>query len=178
MDETKNFIVIPTIGALVDGYILIVSKKHYSSMLELDYNLRLEYLSIINKYREIFKITYNEYPIIFEHGTNKESNTASSIIHSHTHVVNHNYISESRLIKELNFIDFNILSYNSKNDKSYIMYISPSNKTYISYDFNCKSQLMRYYIAKDLNLVNMYDWKNYSFEENIKSTIKKIKTIE
>ena len=37
---------------------------------------------------------------------------------------------------------------------------------------------MRYYIARDLKLVNMYDWKNYFFEENIKSTINKIKTIE
>ena len=35
IEESDNFIVLPTIGALVDGYLMIVSKKHINSMSEL-----------------------------------------------------------------------------------------------------------------------------------------------
>ena len=35
LEETNNFFVIPTKGSLVDGYVLIVSKKHYLNMIEL-----------------------------------------------------------------------------------------------------------------------------------------------
>ena len=32
IDESDNFFVLPSIGSLVDGYLLIVSKKHINSM--------------------------------------------------------------------------------------------------------------------------------------------------
>lgn len=176
LEETNNFFVIPTKGSLVDGYVLIVSKKHYLNMIELDINIKLEYLYLINKYRLIFKNIYYEYPIIFEHGTYINENSASSIIHAHTHIVNHRFLEEDKIIQKLNFKEFNIFENNIGNN--YIMYISHKNKYYISTTFEHKSQLMRYYIAKDLNLIDQYDWNNYTFSENIKSTIKKIKTID
>lgn len=178
LDSTDNFIVIPSIGSLVDGYVLIVSKKHYYNMLEIDLKSQEEYYNLINKYRETFKKIYNKYPIVFEHGSSiYDESSASSIVHAHTHIVNHNFKNEKHLIYEMNFRDFNILSNNNDVSKSYIMYISPNNKSFITYEFISKSQLMRFYIAKDLDL-NYYDWKSYSFNKNIKSTINKIKTIK
>ena len=34
IDESDNFFVLPSIGSLVDGYLLIVSKRHINSMAE------------------------------------------------------------------------------------------------------------------------------------------------
>lgn len=35
IDESDSFIVLPSVGALVDGYLMIVSKKCINSMYEL-----------------------------------------------------------------------------------------------------------------------------------------------
>lgn len=49
IDEIDNFVVLPTIGALVDGYLMIVSKKHINSMSELKENEKIEYELLLKK---------------------------------------------------------------------------------------------------------------------------------
>lgn len=134
-----------------------------------------EYRLLIDKYRKIFKTLYKKYPIIFEHGTpNLEDKIkASSLIHAHTHIVNHKYKSEKILLEKLNFQEINnINKINSKNN--YIFYINTNGKKYITYKFEPISQFMRIEIAKDLNLLDKYDWHKYKFDDNILLTINKI----
>lgn len=175
IEETNNFYVKPSLGSLVDGYLLIISKRHIYSMNELTTKEKIEYINLINKYREKFKNIYNKYPIIFEHAsssinTNKSS---SSIYHAHTHIVNHKFINEDDIIKKTNFkkCEFNDILPN----KNYILYINNNNQKYISYTFKKVSQLMRIYIADDLNISQKYNWRKYKFEENILKTIEKFK---
>lgn len=174
IEESDNFIVLPTIGALVDGYLIIVSKKHINSMSELKENEKIEYEILIEKYRKKFKNIYNKYPIIFEHGSpiNDSDMKASSVIHAHTHIVNHKFINEESIVKNLNFKILENLNYLSK-EQNYIMYINPENICYVSYNFEPVSQMMRKIIAKDLGYENKFDWKKETFIENINSTIKK-----
>ena len=174
IEESDNFIVLPTIGALVDGYLMIVSKKHINSMSELKENERKEYEFLIEKYRNKFKNIYNKFPIIFEHGSpiNDGDMKASSVIHAHTHIVNHEFINEEPIVKNLNFKRLDNLNYLSK-QQNYIMYINPENICYVSYDFEPVSQMMRKIIAKDLGYENKFDWKKEKFIENINLTITK-----
>ncbi len=58
IEETKNFFVIPTLGALVEGYIMIVAKEHVNSIIELDDIVLEEYNELIQKYRNIYKDFY------------------------------------------------------------------------------------------------------------------------
>lgn len=175
LDETKYFYITPSLGALTDGYILITSKRHVNSMLELTLEEKKEYKMLIDKYRKIFKNIYKKYPIIFEHGTPnlKDSIKASSVVHAHTHIVNHNYINENELIEKLKLRRINKLE-NMFLNKNYIFYISPNNDFYITYEFEPVSQFMRIEIAKDLNLIDKYDWCKNSFDDNIILTITKI----
>ena len=174
IEESNNFIVLPAIGALVDGYLMIVSKKHINSMSLLKENEKIEYEFLIEKYRNKFKNIYNKFPIIFEHGSpiNDSDMKASSVIHAHTHIVNHNFINEESIVKNLNFKILENLNYLSK-EQNYIMYINPENICYVSYNFEPVSQMMRKIIAKDLGYENKFDWKKEIFIENINSTIKK-----
>lgn len=173
-EESKNFIVMTSKGSLTDGYIIIVSKKHLYNILELNNNIKEEYFNLINKYRKIFKKIYKKYPIVFEHGSSiNDNNSASSIIHSHSHIVNHNFKNENNFLNELNFIEYK--NNNIINNKSYLFYISPSNKSYISYEFNPISQLIRIYIARDLGIEDKYNWKSDELTSNIKKTINNIK---
>ena len=175
LDETKYFYITPSLGSLIEGYILITTKRHVNSMSELTVDEMEEYKILIKKYREILKKIYKKYPIIFEHGTPdlKDSIRASSVIHAHTHVVNHNYENENALIENLKFKRINKLE-NKFSNKNYIFYISPQNDIYITNEFESVSQFMRIEIAKDLNLVDKYDWRKNDFHENIILTINKI----
>lgn len=176
IDETDNFYVLPAVGSLVDGYLLIVTKRHVNSMADLTDSESYEYIELIDKYRKRFKSIYKRYPIIFEHGTPKVhlKNKASSVDHAHTHIVNHNYLDEGKIIEDINFKNIDSIDI-IKNDKNYILYINPLEKIFVSYNFPIESQLMRKMIAADLGIHNKYNWKNYDFINNIKSTIDKFK---
>lgn len=158
----------------MDGYILIVSKKHYNNMLELNNDEKLEYLNLITKYRNLFNKVYNKYPIIFEHGDIDNNVNTSSIKHAHTHIVNYNFKDELKIINDLNFNIINSIS-DIKSNINYIMYINEYNKKYITYNYDSISQLMRIIIAKDMDIGEKYNWKNNKFNNNIKLTINKIK---
>ena len=175
IEETKNFYILPTLGSICEGYLLIIPKKHINSMSETKY--RGELIDLMEKYRKIFFNLYGKYPIIFEHGTASiDSASSASITHAHIHIVNHNYCNEYKILNELKFVKVNKKDYFSIKNKSYIFYISSNNDYYISYNFPSLSQLMRIYIARDLNLNIEYNWRKFEFKENIEKTIKKLKT--
>ena len=176
LDETDNFVVVPTLGSLVEGYILIVSKRHIYNMGELTEKEQDEYINLLNKYRELFNKIYGKYPIVFEHGTSKnDSNlTSSSVIHAHTHIVNHSFIDEKKVMSDLNLEEINKIN-DISSDKNYIFYMSLNGKKYITYNFESTSQLMRIIIAKDLGYIDKFNWKCEAFIDNIEKTIEKLK---
>lgn len=176
LDETNYFYIIPTVGSLVDGYILVVSKRHINSMSELSKNEMYEYNFIIEKYRNIFKDIYGKYPIVFEHGSPIPDNSmkANSVIHAHSHIVNYEYPDELKIIRRLKFIPIRRIE-DIKSNKNYIMYINNNSFKYVTYHFETISQLMRKLIAKDLKYEDKFDWKKEKFMDNIIKTVLKIK---
>lgn len=174
IEETKFFYILPTLGSLVNGYVLIVTKRHINSMSELNEEELNEYKNIIEKYKNLFNKIYNKTPIVFEHGTPNQNSEmkASSVTHAHSHIVNINFKNEKEILNKYNFFEIKDLEEIEKN-KNYISYIY--DKKYITYDFPGVSQLMRILIAEELNFKDKFDWKKERFDENIKSTIKRIK---
>lgn len=175
IEETEYFYILPTLGSLVDGYILIVTKRHINSMSELNENELIEYKNIIEKYQNLFKKIYNKTPIVFEHGTPEQNSEmkANSVTHAHTHIVNINFSDEKEILEKYNFKEINDFKEINKN-MNYIKYIF-NNKIYITYNFPSVSQLMRILIAEELNYKDKFDWKKERFDENIISTIERIK---
>ena len=175
IEEKDYFYILPTLGSLVDGYILIVTKRHINSMSELNENELIEYKNIIEKYKNLFKKIYNKTPIVFEHGTPNQNSEmkANSVTHAHTHIVNINFSNEKEILEKYNFKEINDFKEINKN-MNYIKYIS-NNKIYITYNFPSVSQLMRILIAEELNYKDKFDWKKERFDENIISTIERIK---
>ena len=67
--ETDNFTVKPSLGSFVEGWLLIVPKKHYISLGSMDDpTLFKELNSLINKIGEIVQKEYGDY-VIFENGS-------------------------------------------------------------------------------------------------------------
>lgn len=174
LEETDHFFVIPALGDFVGGYVLIVSKRHLYNMSELGDEEKDEYLLLIQKYREMFYHIYGKYPIVFEHGSLKEKASASSIVHAHTHVVNYQFQHEEDFIDQLNFQLIYHFQEIVSTDRSYIFYLSFNNNLYVTYDYQPISQLVRICIARDMGLVEEYNWTLYDYQENVLNTIKKI----
>lgn len=175
IEETDYFYILPTLGSLVDGYVLIVTKRHVNSMSELNDNELEEYKTIIAKYQNLFNKVYNKTPIVFEHGTPNQNSKmkANSVTHAHTHIVNINFKNEKEILEKYNFKEINNLK-EIETNKNYIKYIY-NNEIYITYNFPSVSQLMRILIAEELNYKDKFDWKKERFDENIISTIERIK---
>lgn len=178
IEETDNFLVIPTLGSLVDGYLLIVYKKHLYSINKIPTKAKNEYLNLIEKYRKLFKNIYGKYPIVFEHGSPDPLGMCTCcLIHAHSHIVNHNYKNEKEILNKENFESINSF-FDIKKDINYIYYKNELGKEFVSYNYEPISQLMRIFIAKDLGIEDKYNWHTTSFEENIKSTIEKFCNIK
>jgi hypothetical protein len=177
LEETTYFYVIPAVGSLVVGYVLILCKRHIYSMAELNNKEQKEYENLIEKYRNIFKNIYKKYPIVFEHGSpNIENKTkANSIDHAHTHIVNYQYKNEEKIIKNLNFNPIGELTQLTKK-QNYILYINPNKVIYMTTNFPSISQLMRLVMAKELKIESKYKWEKETFKENIEQTIIDITT--
>jgi len=85
--ESKNFIVFPSLGQIVEGYLLIVPKKHYISMGDVPAKLYPELKLVYNKVREVLLKNY-ENPIFFEHGPISQTKRGGCCIdHAHFHAV-------------------------------------------------------------------------------------------
>ena len=176
IEETKNFLVVPALGALVEGYVMIVSKEHANSIIELDNDVLKEYNELIEKYRDLYKDFYGKYPIVFEHGTPDINGLCTSCVtHAHSHIVNHNYKDEDEIIKNLNFERIN--SIDDIKNQNYIFYQNPLGEKFVTYKYKPERQMMRQLIAKDLGLAEKYNWREYPFYENINKTINKFQSL-
>ena len=137
-------------------------------MTRFDKEIMEEYNSILEKYREKFKRIYGKYPIVFEHGTPDPCGLcANCVIHAHTHIVNHNYKNEQEIINKLNLVKINGL--NDIEKKNYIYYKNPQEIDYITYNFEPISQIMRIFIANDLDMKEKYSWRKFPFEKNLQN---------
>lgn len=86
--ETENFVVTPTRGSFVEGYLLIVTKEHFLSFGRLPDHLFAEFRQIHRTVTERLRPVYG--PIItFEHGGNGgfADRGGSCIEHAHMHIV-------------------------------------------------------------------------------------------
>lgn len=181
--ESENFIVVPSLGALVEGWLLIVPKQEYLSFQYLDNISLLEELEEFSK--QIGQIMAKEYGHVtmFEHGAwQSKSTVGCGVDYAHLHLVPINF---DLILGLENFLDtkydWNLVSgiadaLKSKEEKSeYLFYKDFKGNSYIVNDKKIPSQLFRKVIAQYINQPEKYDWKEYHQEENILKTIKKFK---
>jgi diadenosine tetraphosphate (Ap4A) HIT family hydrolase len=86
--ETENFAVVPSLGALVEGWLLMVPKEHYISMGALPPRLRDEADSIESQIRALLAGQYEKPVVVFEHGPSAAKHgTGCGVDHAHLHLL-------------------------------------------------------------------------------------------
>jgi diadenosine tetraphosphate (Ap4A) HIT family hydrolase len=164
--------VIPALGALVPGHLLIIPAAHIPSCRDIGDASRDEFVEFVNavsaRLTEVFG------PIsLFEHGGCGEDNGAGAgsacIRHAHIHAVPGDYGLANHLPNErqtyVNLSEF--LSH--RDDRPYLMCSGPDSSVSCSSDLGI-GQYFRRVIARDLGIYDRWDYALFPQLENIQAT--------
>lgn len=170
--DTKNFVVLPTVGCFQIGYLLVLPKQHYLCFGELEPEMIQELNDIVNKLSDFIRKKFNQGCIIFEHGTKDLSKlTATSIMHAHIHVIPFNVDILSALpdyceLKKIKgFQDL-------KDESDNYLYLCDTNlNQYIVKNDGYPSQFFRQIACKAMGIPKYWDWRTYQFRENMEITL-------
>jgi ATP adenylyltransferase len=179
--ETKNFKVIPSLGSLVEGWLLIVPKDYYlcfGKIKSKELNDELNYL--IDHVTQIIKNEYGNY-IIFEHGPIEELTLVGcGVDYAHIHIVpieldlstinsisksSWNWDAASGIEDSISFHD---------NGIPYIYFQDNFGSKYIGTSSKIPSQFFRRIISDILGVPEKFNWKEFYLLDNISATYAKL----
>jgi diadenosine tetraphosphate (Ap4A) HIT family hydrolase len=176
--ETENFVVIPSLGALVEGWVLVVPKKHQISMGALPIGLRGEAEEIERKTRGVLSSRYEKPIIAFEHGPSAENHgTGCGVDHAHLHLVPlecdlltyvRPFVPASVEWKACNWDDL-AKAHTAGLDYLYLRPEGENGLMAVSQDFG--SQVFRKAVASFLCLDSEYSWRDHPRMETVSRTI-------
>lgn len=173
--ESPNFYVLPELGALKKGYLMIVPKKHILSIAQFPEGYREEYDEVCADVEEILLKAFDGSIVCFmEHGSGPSGKTShkKSIVHAHTHVVV-DFMLKLKFKKMVKLQPCEDIS-------------MASNTHYFSYQEGSNGQLMiamddevyvqrqypRQIMAEELEFApEQYNWRWYDFEEITDATL-------
>ena len=174
--QTDNFSCVPSIGSFVEGYVLVVPKQHFLSVLTMPESHIKELLSIIRILASFYKSFYHQNFLIYEHGTADIKNVGGmSVVHAHLHFLPcaQKVIS---LFHEYEFLRFDSLFaaqkyYLENSSHPYLLLKDIDNSIYLAIAENIPSQYFRKKICDFCSLKGTGDWKEYPYIDNIKKTL-------
>lgn len=160
--ETNSFIVIPDIGPIVEGYCLIISKRHIPAISHLDHEELYELARLHDCVTTVLAHIYGA-PIIYEHGELSFSKNAGACIdHAHLHIVPTTFDLVSACT-EINFIKMGATGLwdHLHSDSGYLYYEDQSGEAYYAWVNHCKQQLFRRMLAKATRSDLPWNWRDY-----------------
>ncbi|MBR1653587.1 MAG: hypothetical protein IJ690_01345 [Clostridia bacterium] len=175
--ESSNFIVVPELGSIKPGYLMIVPKKHqYLSIAQMPKMYLPEYEQVCEDIETILKGSFGTDKDVsfFEHGSGPSGFTshAKSIVHAHVHVI----IDFTLKQKYLDMVqmkpcpDLSVAA----NTHYFAYKVGAHGERLCNYndDVFVQRQYPRQIMAMELGLApNLYNWRKTSFLENIHTTL-------
>ena len=167
--ESNNFFLMPMVGPLVPGYLLIVSKKHYFSFSHMNDELLNETQLIQQAIIDLFNKLYCN-PVFFEHGPMSDvCKGGSCSVHAHLHCV----AVQTDIYENLCQTDYDLIEISSLNEiqrqavknSPYLYYENQKGKKYLIEVEEIESQYIRKQIAKQMGFMDKAEWsQNIQYE--------------
>lgn len=180
--ENKNWAILPALGSVVNGYIMIVNKLHYFSIATCPTEQFEELEKIISLCRNVLRKEYNQECIFFEHGSlSKDMLGSNSIEHIHLHVVplgkDLSFSFKSANLHETIQSLYDLKEKALKNNCAYLFYEDCNKNRFYIKDENAffPSQFFRQQIAKLVGRSNEWNWKTHPNYNEFLSTYFKLK---
>jgi diadenosine tetraphosphate (Ap4A) HIT family hydrolase len=176
--ETENFVVIPSLGALIEGWLLVVPKEHHISMGALPIALRSEADDLERRTRALLKKQYEKPIIAFEHGPSAaKHSTGCGVDHAHLHLLplDCDLLKYVRpfvpIFLEWRTCDWERLAETYRSGLDYL-YLRSEGKTglmAVSKDFG--SQIFRRAVSLYLGVEGEFSWRDYPRISTVSRTV-------
>jgi diadenosine tetraphosphate (Ap4A) HIT family hydrolase len=171
--SSENFNVIPTIGQIVDGYLLIVPKAHYRALADLPTGLREELKALMRVFHAASEAGYGTH-VMFEHGTRTSSSGGCGIAHAHMHIVPLAQLNDPIEIMKCTYPFKIIESFEQIAEEpfgsSYLYYEDTSLKKHVFQTDYLPSQYVRRLVARAVGSED-WDWRDAKQEKRLADTI-------
>ena len=174
--ETPDFVVFPTLGCFVEGYLLIATRVHYVGIGQMPSTLNQELEKIQKKVRDALSTIYGVSPVFFEHGSvSTEKCGGNSIFHAHLHALP----VEVDVVGELSqrfscepITDLARLQSIHSDGSPYLFWENGNGSRFVfKVTSEIPSQFLRQLIAEKLGIPKRWNWRTYPGLEEMKRTI-------
>jgi ATP adenylyltransferase len=175
---SEHFMVIPSLGALVEGWVLVVPKEHYISMGALPTELQKEMDEVEFQARHVLRVSYRKPIVGFEHGpSDVKHGTGCGVDHAHLHLVpiDCDLLSHVRPFVSPSLEWKNCTreclrnAYSAGMDYLFLQHEGQAPLIAISRDFG--SQVFRKALSLFLGMENQFSWREHPRLETVKQTI-------
>jgi len=168
--ETDDFIVIPTVGQIVPGSLLLLTKQHYETFAELPKSFQNQLGDVMASVQDHMKVK----TVLFEHGARKKTNASCGVFHAHIHFVpidNLKNIGDLIGNKSVQFESIEEAYKYLENSDNYIFFQDSEQNIFVNTVSNGESELFtsqhfRKWLVKNYHPEKEWDWKKYNFVES------------
>jgi diadenosine tetraphosphate (Ap4A) HIT family hydrolase len=177
--ETQSFVVIPSLGALVEGWVLIVPKRHEIAMGALANPLLTELRDLKQNVAAALGEYYRSPVCALEHGPSHAGCTLGcGVDHAHLHLVPIGfdiraavapYMPDRTQWRPATIEDCRAAI---RNGVGYLYLEQPIGSGHIATDADFGSQLFRRAIGTAVGLADQFSWRDYPQIGNVEATIR------
>jgi ATP adenylyltransferase len=181
--ESPNFIVLPSLGALVEGWLLLLPKDHFICAGALPEHLVPEMEKLKMTVLSLLRRRYGK-ALAFEHGPHTANlQLGCGVDHAHLHLVPLSFNLASAVNPFLpEGVKWRPDSGQERRtaflaDQDYLYLEQPSGNAVIATHDDFGGQLFRRAIATTLGFPGQFNWRDYSHLTNVQATIRSIKAL-
>lgn len=178
--ESPNFVVLPSLGALIEGWLLLVPKNHFICMGALPDSLASEMQEMKYLISSILQQHYGEV-CIFEHGPSKAHiSVGCGVDHAHIHFVPLTFDLGSAatpfLPEGIHWLEsgFDGCKAAFSRGEDYLYFEQPVGYGYIAKHNGFASQVFRRAIASSIGFPDQFSWREHPQFTNVFATIDKL----
>jgi diadenosine tetraphosphate (Ap4A) HIT family hydrolase len=175
--RSENFAVLPSLGQIVEGYLLIIPTKHYMAMADISLELQEELSRLCVRVRSALSQAYGP-ALFFEHGIRGTQAGGCGVDHAHLHAVPFDSAREpiNELTKNhrLRTIDsISELTQRVSPNSPYLYYEQTNGQAWVCETECIPSQYVRKLLAESIG-IESWDWRVSGRKQTLLSSISRL----
>lgn len=179
--ESPNFVALPSLGALVEGWLLLVPKNHFICMGALPDSVAAEMQEMKHILCSALQQIYRQV-CVFEHGPSKPNcSVGCGVDHAHLHVLPVTFDLASAvapfLPENVHWSEAGMEECRAafRRGEDYLYFEQPIGEGRIATHKGFESQLFRRAIATHIGAPNQFNWREFPQFPNVSATIDKVR---
>ncbi len=175
--STANFRVVPSLGQIIEGYLLIVPVSHYTAVADMPTELTGELSELCSYVRTVLVKVYGPC-VFFEHGVRGSEAGGCGIDHAHLHAVPSasssqpmEYLKDNHALKAIGGISE--IHKEVSRSSPYLYYEETNGKAWTCEIGFIPSQYVRKLIAESLGVIS-WDWRECGREQALLGSIARL----